>query len=132
MTFLYTIILIYFRFLLQIDAFVVIACPENEVFDSRDFLKPMLTPYEVELAFNTAREFCLQYFMDFRQILPGGSHYVNFKSSTDSDISLINSSVRNCEDDTSCTDQMNALTIRSSGRHIRFIERNLLKNLNFF
>ncbi|KAM0726913.1 2-(3-amino-3-carboxypropyl)histidine synthase subunit 2 [Formica fusca] len=99
----------------EIDAFVVIACPENEVFDSRDFLKPMLTPYEVELAFNTAREFCLQYFMDFRQILPGGSHYVNFKPSTDSDISLINSSVRNCEDDTSCTDQMNALTIRSSG-----------------
>ncbi|KAL6434538.1 hypothetical protein ACFW04_006125 [Cataglyphis niger] len=99
----------------EIDAFVVIACPENEVFDSRDFLKPMLTLYEVELAFNTAREFCLQYFMDFRQILPGGSHYINFKSSTDSDISLISSSVRNYEDDTSCTDQMNALTIRSSG-----------------
>ncbi|GAB1863781.1 2-(3-amino-3-carboxypropyl)histidine synthase subunit 2 [Camponotus japonicus] len=99
----------------EIDAFVVITCPENEVFDSRDFLKPMLTPYEVELAFNSAREFCLQYFMDFRQILPGGSHYVNFKPSVDSDISLINSSVRNCEDDISCTDQMNALTIRSSG-----------------
>ncbi|CAL1680558.1 unnamed protein product [Lasius platythorax] len=99
----------------EIDAFVVIACPENEVFDSRDFLKPMLTPYEVELAFNSAREFCLQYFMDFRQILPGGSHYVSFKPSTDSDVSLISSSVRNCEDDTSCTDQMNALTVRSSG-----------------
>jgi len=99
----------------EIDAFVVIACPENEVFDSRDFFKPILTPYEVELAFNSAREFCPQYFMDFRQILPGGPHYVDFKSSMDSEVSLITSNIRNCEDDTLCTDQMNALTIRSSG-----------------
>ncbi|XP_077256776.1 diphthamide biosynthesis 2 [Temnothorax americanus] len=99
----------------EIDAFVVIACPENEVFDSRDFFKPMLTVYEVELAFNSAREFCPQYFMDFRQILPGGPHYVDFKPSTDSDVSLITSNVRNCEDDNLCTDQMNALTVRSSG-----------------
>ncbi|KAL6261712.1 hypothetical protein P5V15_006801 [Pogonomyrmex californicus] len=99
----------------EIDAFVVIACPENEVFDSRDFFKPILTPYEVELAFNSAREFCSQYFMDFRQILPGGSHYINFKPSMDSDVSLVSSSVRNCEDDALCTDQMNALTVRSSG-----------------
>lgn len=103
------------RFLFQIDAFVVIACPENEVFDSREFFKPILTVYEVELAFNSAREFCPQYFMDFRQILPGGPHYVDFKPSTDSDISLIINNIRNCEDDTLCTDQMNALTVRTTG-----------------
>lgn len=100
---------------------MVIACPENEVFDSRDFLKPMLTPYEVELAFNSAREFCPQYFMDFRQILPGGAHYVDFKPSTDSDVSLITGDVRNCESDSSCADQMNALTVHSSGIYTRFI-----------
>ncbi|XP_032689684.1 2-(3-amino-3-carboxypropyl)histidine synthase subunit 2 isoform X2 [Odontomachus brunneus] len=99
----------------EINAFVVVACPENEVFDSRDFFQPILTPYEVELAFNTAREFCPQYFMDFRQILPGGIHYVDFKPSTDSDISLISGDVRNCKDDALCVGQMNALTIRSSG-----------------
>ncbi|EFN88950.1 2-(3-amino-3-carboxypropyl)histidine synthase subunit 2 [Harpegnathos saltator] len=99
----------------EIDAFVIIACPENEIFDSRDFLQPMLTPYEVELAFNSARKFCLQYFMDFQQILPNGIHYVDFKPSMDTDISLISSDVRNCDDNTFCTDQMNELTIRSSG-----------------
>ncbi|EZA51997.1 Diphthamide biosynthesis protein [Ooceraea biroi] len=99
----------------EIDAFVVVACPENEVFDSREFLRPMLTPYEVELAFNSAREFCPQYFMDFRQILPGGHHYVDFKPSVDSDVSLITGDVRNSEDDALCTDQMSALTLRSSG-----------------
>lgn len=99
----------------EIDAFVVITCPENEVFDSREFLKPMLTPYEVELAFNGAREFSPQYFMDFRQILPGGHHYVDFKPSVDSEVSLITGDVRSCEDDASCTDQMSALTFRSPG-----------------
>ncbi|KAG5308686.1 DPH2 synthase, partial [Acromyrmex insinuator] len=84
----------------EVDAFVVIACPENEVFDSRDFFKPILTVYEVELAFNSAREFSPQYFMDFRQILPGGSHYIGFKPSMDSDVSLITSNIRNCENDT--------------------------------
>lgn len=92
----------------------------------------MLTPYEVELAFNSARKFCLQYFMDFRQILPGGSHYVNFKPSIDSDISLINSSVRNCEDDSSCIDQMNALTIRSSGSYISDLVKDIYSSLKFF
>ncbi|KAL0122575.1 hypothetical protein PUN28_007344 [Cardiocondyla obscurior] len=99
----------------EIDAFVVIACPENEVFDSRDFFKPMLTVYEVELAFNSAREFCPQYFMDFRQILPGGTNYIDFQPSINLDVSLVTSSVRNCEDDALCTDQMNALAVRSSG-----------------
>ncbi|KYN02549.1 Diphthamide biosynthesis protein 2 [Cyphomyrmex costatus] len=99
----------------EVDVFVVIACPENEVFDSRDFFKPILTVYEVELAFNSAREFSPQYFMDFRQILPGGSHYIDFKPSMDSDVSLITSNIRNYEDDTVYTDQMNALTVRSSG-----------------
>lgn len=93
----------------------MIACPENEVFDSRDFLKPMLTPYEVELAFNNAREFCPQYFMDFRQILPGGTHYVDFKPSKDADVSLVTNNVRNHKDDDLCTDQINALAIRAPG-----------------
>lgn len=74
----------------------------------------MLTPYEVELAFNSAREFSPQYFMDFRQILPGGNHYVDFKPSIDSDVSLITGDARNSED-TICVDQMNALTLYSSG-----------------
>ncbi|KAH0950179.1 hypothetical protein HN011_003640 [Eciton burchellii] len=100
---------------LEIDAFVMIACPENEVFDSREFLKPILTPYEVELAFNSAREFCPQYFMDFRQILPGGHHYIDFKPSVDADVSLITDDIRNCEDDALCMDQMNTLTLRSPG-----------------
>ena len=39
---------------LEIDVFVLVACPENSLLDSRDFFKPVITPYELELA-------CLRY-----------------------------------------------------------------------
>ncbi|XP_012137952.1 diphthamide biosynthesis 2 [Megachile rotundata] len=99
----------------EIDAFVVITCPENEVFDSREFLKPILMPYEVELAFNSSRESYTQYCMDFRQILPTGMNYVDFKASTNSDISLITGELRNCDSENKpCTDKMNALAINNT------------------
>ena len=37
---------------LEIDSFVLIACPENSLLDSREFLKPVVTPYELTLALN--------------------------------------------------------------------------------
>ena len=98
----------------EIDAFVLITCPENEVFDSRDFLKPILMPYEVELAFNDSRELYMQYCMDFRQILPGGMNYVDFKASSNSDVSLITGELRDYSDGSTCTDKMNALAINNS------------------
>ena len=38
---------------LEIDAFVLIACPENSLLDSKEFLKPVITPYELTLALDT-------------------------------------------------------------------------------
>ncbi|XP_066590947.1 2-(3-amino-3-carboxypropyl)histidine synthase subunit 2 [Prorops nasuta] len=125
----------------EIDVFVVITCPENEVFDSKEFLKPLVIPYEVELAFNSSREYCAQYFMDFRQILPGGANYVDFKPSNEADVSLISSNLRNCKTDV-CVDKMNALALRPEGtvaigkagaeflqsRSWKGVEQNLGKN----
>ncbi|XP_017762704.1 PREDICTED: diphthamide biosynthesis protein 2 [Eufriesea mexicana] len=98
----------------EIDAFVVITCPENEIFDSREFLKPIVMPYEVELAFNSSRECYTQYCMDFRQILPGGMNYIDFKASTDSDVSLITGELRNFDENVPCTDKMSDLVINNS------------------
>ncbi|KOC67399.1 Diphthamide biosynthesis protein 2 [Habropoda laboriosa] len=52
--------------------------------------------------------------MDFRQILPGGINYIDFKASTDSDVSLITGELRNCNESALCTDKMNALVINNS------------------
>ncbi|KAG7188115.1 hypothetical protein KM043_015962 [Ampulex compressa] len=99
----------------EIDAFVVISCPGNEVFDSRDFLRPVLMPYEVELAFNSSRGYSSLHCMDFRQILPGGLHYVDFTVSKDSDVSLITGDLRTNDVNTSCAEKMNAVAITSTG-----------------
>lgn len=97
------------------DAFVAIACPENPLYDSRDFFKPILTPFEVELAFNSSREFSTQYCMDFRQILSTGLDYVAFEPSSDSDVSLISGAIRNLTNDEHPVDGMGELVSKSAG-----------------
>ena len=36
----------------EIDVFVLVACPENSLLSSRDFLKPIITPFELDVALN--------------------------------------------------------------------------------
>lgn len=99
----------------EMDALVVIACPESEIFESRDFLKPLLLPYEVDLAFNSSREFSQNYCMDFNQILPGGMNYVNFEASDEPDISLISGGVRGSNQDAPSSSEMNTIACKSDG-----------------
>lgn len=56
---------------LEIDIFVLIACPESSLLDSRGFLKPVVTPFEMEVACNRKREWSEEYVTDFRHLLPG-------------------------------------------------------------
>ncbi|TPX45357.1 hypothetical protein SeLEV6574_g03908 [Synchytrium endobioticum] len=37
---------------LEIECFVLVACPENSLIDSKEFLRPIVTPFELELALN--------------------------------------------------------------------------------
>lgn len=93
----------------------MIACPECNVFDSREYFKPMLMPYEVELAFNHARDFSLHYAVDYRQILPGGLNYVQLETSSNSDISLISGDVRNLSTNDVPIDKTESLAFKSDG-----------------
>ncbi|XP_015116325.1 2-(3-amino-3-carboxypropyl)histidine synthase subunit 2 [Diachasma alloeum] len=98
----------------EVDAFVVIACPESDIFDSKDYFKPLLTPFEVELAFNSSRDFSTHYCLDFRQILPGGSNFVEFEASEGPDLSLISNGIRTDEPEVS-TETMSALACKDDG-----------------
>lgn len=40
----------------EIDVFVLVACPENGLLESRDFLKPVITPYELSVALDGTNE----------------------------------------------------------------------------
>ncbi|KAH0554997.1 2-(3-amino-3-carboxypropyl)histidine synthase subunit 2 [Cotesia glomerata] len=101
----------------EVDAFVVIACPENEIFDSSEYWKPLCTPFELELAFNDSRKFSTNYCLDFRQLLPGGINHVDFKPTAESDVSLITGQLRNCSSESEPTDaeKMKTLVCKNDG-----------------
>lgn len=56
---------------LEIDVYVLVACPENSLLDSSEFYRPVVTPFEMELACNKHREWTGEYVTDFRDLLPG-------------------------------------------------------------
>lgn len=56
---------------MEIDVFVLIACAENTLLDSSEFYKPVITPYEMELACNTERQWTGEYSTDFTELLEG-------------------------------------------------------------
>jgi diphthamide biosynthesis protein 2 len=55
---------------MEIDCFVYVACPENSLIDSREFYRPIVTPYELEIALSKSREWSGEYITDFQQLLP--------------------------------------------------------------
>ncbi|KAG0006909.1 Diphthamide biosynthesis protein 2 [Modicella reniformis] len=55
---------------MEIDCFVYVACPENSLIDSREFYRPIVTPFELEIALSKSREWTGEYITDFQQLLP--------------------------------------------------------------
>jgi len=59
----------------EIDVFVLVACTELTFIDSKEFLQPVVTPWELEIACNRDLEWTGEYVTDYKALLPGGSHY---------------------------------------------------------
>ncbi|CAE6416407.1 unnamed protein product [Rhizoctonia solani] len=54
---------------MEIECFVLVACPENSVIDSKEFYRPIVTPFELEIALGADRSWTGEYVLDFDQIL---------------------------------------------------------------
>lgn len=91
---------------MEIDCFVLVGCPENDLFTSRDFYKPLLSVYEVEMALNAAwqRQQAPDYSLEFADVLPAGRLHRRFDAAAlatpeadaeESDVSLVTGRVRN-------------------------------------
>lgn len=63
---------------LEIDVYVLVACPENSLLDSSEFYRPVVTPFEMEVACNKHREWSGEYITDFQELLPGTCFYLFF------------------------------------------------------
>lgn len=53
----------------EIDVFVLVACAQNALVDSRDHLRPVITPFEAEVAFGDRDWFSTAYSADFADVL---------------------------------------------------------------
>jgi diphthamide biosynthesis protein 2 len=78
----------------EIDVFVIVACPLNSIElavgnisegrdrSGKDYFKPTITPFELDVALNPERKWTSGEFKaNFRSILPGERDYVEFKGS---------------------------------------------------
>lgn len=63
----------------EIDVFVLVACPENTLVDSKEFFRPIVTPFEMELAVKAAErqqrgqegvEWSGKYVLDLERLVP--------------------------------------------------------------
>ncbi|XP_061860043.1 2-(3-amino-3-carboxypropyl)histidine synthase subunit 2 [Colius striatus] len=83
----------------EVDIFVLVACAHNSLLDSSDFYRPVVTPYELELACNPARQWTGSYLTDFRDLLPGACAHVELPPAVPAaeavpDVSLITGGMR--------------------------------------
>ena len=85
----------------EVDVYVLIACPEQALVDSKEYEKPIVTPYEVELALNKNRQWGDPYVIDYRELLTGNKHYMDFCPNDSFDMSLITGAIRTSELSTS-------------------------------
>lgn len=58
---------------MEIECFILIACPENSVINAKEFLRPIITPFELEVALQAEGTWSGQYVLDFEKLLAGDS-----------------------------------------------------------
>ncbi|RKP26913.1 putative diphthamide synthesis protein-domain-containing protein [Syncephalis pseudoplumigaleata] len=56
----------------EIDIFVLVACPENSLIDGKEFYRPVITPFELDLALVSGREWTGAFVVHFKEILARG------------------------------------------------------------
>ncbi|KAI9480218.1 putative diphthamide synthesis protein-domain-containing protein [Coemansia mojavensis] len=53
----------------EIEAYVLVACPETSLVDSKEFYQPVVSPYELLLSLSHTREWSGEYMTDFHELL---------------------------------------------------------------
>ncbi|XP_017101959.2 2-(3-amino-3-carboxypropyl)histidine synthase subunit 2 [Drosophila bipectinata] len=83
---------------LEIDCFVLIGCPFNNMYDSKEYYKPIVSVFEAEMALNPAwhMKYPEAYVTDFKQLLPEGRSFLAFDKEAipEQDVSLVSGKVR--------------------------------------
>lgn len=83
---------------LEIDCFVLIGCPFNNMYNSKEYYKPIVSVFEAEMALNPAwhMKYPEAYVTDFKQLLPEGKSFLAFDAQAvqEQDVSLVSGRMR--------------------------------------
>lgn len=105
----------------EVDCFVLVGCSENNLYNSREFYKPLISVFEAEMALNPAwvNQFPDTYSTDFREVLPEGKLYraSNECNMVTSDVSLITGKLRYLNDEEAVGNDSNNGTLMETGRN---------------
>ncbi|XP_068153837.1 2-(3-amino-3-carboxypropyl)histidine synthase subunit 2 [Drosophila tropicalis] len=96
---------------LEIDCFVLIGCPFNNMYNSKDYYKPIVSVFEAEMALNPAwhMKYPESYVTDFKSLLPEGRSFLPFDEALlqkdQQDVSLVSGRMRGgiSQDDSSAS-----------------------------
>lgn len=101
----------------EIDCFVLVGCAENALYTSRDFYKPLLSVFEVEMALNPVWTETIPsaYAVDFNAFLPDGRLYRNYAGVAvpDGDVSLVTGRIRGANSADEKSVEQNAVATRN-------------------
>ncbi|KAL1502131.1 hypothetical protein ABEB36_007323 [Hypothenemus hampei] len=79
----------------EIDIYVMITCAMNEIYDSRDFYKPIVTPFDVEIALNNTNGTNINNFtFDYNFYLNKLENIDNVEKGNETDVSLLSGKLR--------------------------------------
>jgi diphthamide biosynthesis protein 2 len=92
----------------EVDIFVNIACPFSAVFETKGFVKDVVTPLEVELALNDDREWSGEYCTAFSNLLNSGEVPDEVKEPTSPRYSLVKRCVVSRSEDNEDDDEMHS------------------------
>ncbi|KAF9444614.1 diphthamide biosynthesis protein [Macrolepiota fuliginosa MF-IS2] len=68
---------------LEIECFVLVACPENSLIEAKEFFKPIVTPFELEVALKKDVSWTGRYVLDFDRVIEEGKVNGEKDDSTD-------------------------------------------------
>ncbi|KAH7914892.1 putative diphthamide synthesis protein-domain-containing protein [Hygrophoropsis aurantiaca] len=54
---------------MEVECFVLVACPENSVVEAKEFFRPIITPFELEIALQGEGAWSGQYILDFEKLI---------------------------------------------------------------
>ncbi|KAJ8984110.1 hypothetical protein NQ317_017319 [Molorchus minor] len=104
----------------EIDIYVMVTCSLSEIYESRDFYKPIATPYDVEVALNSQRDGIINFSFDFNTYMNENFDCDIRSTPIEPDVSLLTNTIRAQSTEegdgrSSVTEEGSILALRTDG-----------------